>query len=168
MESEIQNRIEKTVTEILQSANMDEMTEYKVRKIAAEKLKLDLSLPKYKLFIRQIVDSFLQNQQAKQSEEVEQEEEEEEDDERTKRASGEEEYDDEGNLIVCRLSDKRKVTIQDFRGKTLVSIREYYKKDGKELPSSKGISLTAEQWDAFKKNVPAIEKAIGKMESRLM
>jgi len=30
------------------------------------------------------------------------------------------------------------VTIQDFRGKTLVSIREYYKKDGKELPTSKG------------------------------
>ena len=37
-----------------------------------------------------------------------------------------------------QLSDKRKVTIQDFRGKTLVSIREFYRKDGKELPSSKG------------------------------
>lgn len=30
------------------------------------------------------------------------------------------------------------MTIQEFRGKTLVSIREYYKKDGKELPTSKG------------------------------
>lgn len=30
------------------------------------------------------------------------------------------------------------MTIQEFRGKSLVSIREYYKKDGKELPSSKG------------------------------
>lgn len=40
--------------------------------------------------------------------------------------------------MVIQLSDKRKVTIQDFRGKTLVSIREFYRKDGKELPSSKG------------------------------
>ncbi|KAL2527731.1 F-box protein SKIP8 [Abeliophyllum distichum] len=64
------------------------------------------------------------------------------------------------------LSDKRRVTISDFRGKTLVSMREYYKRDGKELPTAKGISLTAEQWSTFKKNVPAIEKAIKKMESR--
>uniref|UniRef100_A0A803LWL2 DEK-C domain-containing protein n=1 Tax=Chenopodium quinoa TaxID=63459 RepID=A0A803LWL2_CHEQI len=62
------------------------------------------------------------------------------------------------------LSEKRRVTIQDFKGKTLVSIREYYKKDGKFLPTSKGISLTAEQWSSFYKNVPAIEKAIEKME----
>jgi len=33
------------------------------------------------------------------------------------------------------------VTIQEFRGKTLLSIREYYKKDGKELPTSKGSFL---------------------------
>lgn len=31
------------------------------------------------------------------------------------------------------------MTIQDFRGRTLVSIREYYRKDGKELPSAKGV-----------------------------
>lgn len=42
--------------------------------------------------------------------------------------------------FVFKLSDKRRVTIQEFRGKALVSIREYYKKDGKELPSSKGNS----------------------------
>ena len=33
------------------------------------------------------------------------------------------------------------MTIQEFRGKSLVSIREYYKKDGKELPSSKGTNI---------------------------
>lgn len=43
-----------------------------------------------------------------------------------------------GLLFFSQLSDKRRVTLQDFRGKTLISIREYYKKDGKELPSSKG------------------------------
>lgn len=28
--------------------------------------------------------------------------------------------------------------IQDFRGKSFVSIREFYQKDGKQLPSNKG------------------------------
>ena len=60
------------------------------------------------------------------------------------------------------------MTIQDFRGKTLVSIREFYRKDGKDLPTAKGISLTEEQWSVFKKNVPAIEKAIKNMQSQIM
>jgi len=39
----------------------------------------------------------------------------------------------------------------------------------KIIPSfvSSGISLTEEQWSTFKKNVPAIEKAIKKMESQM-
>lgn len=48
-------------------------------------------------------------------------------------------------LLLCsifvfgfQLGKKRKVTIQDFKGRTFVSIREFYTKDGKELPSSKG------------------------------
>ncbi|CAA2995695.1 RNA polymerase II transcriptional coactivator KELP [Olea europaea subsp. europaea] len=93
------------------------------------------------------------------------EEEEEEEEEEHNKTRGGKEYDDEGGLIICRLSDKRRVTISDFRGKTLISIREYYKRDGKELPTAKGISLTAEQWSSFKKNLPAVEKAIKKMES---
>lgn len=87
-------------------------------------------------------------------------EEEEEEEERgggTKR-----EYDDEGDLILCRLSARRRVTLQEFKGKTLLSIREYYFKDGKELPA-KGISLTVEQWEAFRDSVPAIEDAIKKL-----
>ncbi|KAM5555673.1 hypothetical protein ABKV19_023544 [Rosa sericea] len=65
------------------------------------------------------------------------------------------------------LSVRRNVVIHDFRGKTLVSIREFYKKGGKELPSARGISLPAEQWTTFKNSVPAIEEAIKKMESKL-
>ena len=43
--------------------------------------------------------------------------------------------------IVCmylQLSAKRKVSVNEFKGRMLVSIREYYEKNGKELPSSKG------------------------------
>lgn len=156
MEAKVQERIEKTVLRILEESDMEEMTEHKIRKQAATELDLDLSQPPYKAFVKQVVQSFLEQQQDQEEEEGEQ------------RGDGRKEYDDGGDLIICRLSEKRRVTIQDFRGKTLVSIREYYKKDGKELPTSKGISLTEEQWSAFKKNMPAIEKAIKKMESRIM
>ncbi|KAI7990061.1 RNA polymerase II transcriptional coactivator KELP [Camellia lanceoleosa] len=176
MEPETQHRIEETVLEILKSSNMDETTEYKVREMASEKLGLDLSASDRKRFVRQIVESYLTEQQSKpeseqpENEEPAEEEEEEgddDDDQRKRKRGGAKEYDDDGDLIICRLSQKRKVTIQDFRGKTLVSMREYFRKDGKDLPTAKGISLTAEQWSIFKKNVPAIEKAIQKMESRL-
>ncbi|XP_039057001.1 RNA polymerase II transcriptional coactivator KELP [Hibiscus syriacus] len=155
MDEETRGKIKKTVTEILEEADMNEMTEYKIRKIASQRLELDLSESKYKAYVRHVVNSFLEELKAKQ--EVEEA--------KVGAAAGDQEFDDDGDLIICRLSDKRRVTIQDFRGKTLVSIREYYKKDGKELPSSKGISLTEEQWSTFKKNIPNIEEAVRKMES---
>ncbi|XP_047967779.1 RNA polymerase II transcriptional coactivator KELP-like isoform X1 [Salvia hispanica] len=161
MDEETRNKIEETVLEILKNSNMDETTEFKIRKSASEKLGMDLSDPTRKKLVRGIVETYLTEQQAKAEEEAEEEEEED-----GGRKPGEKEYDDEGGLIVCRLSDKRRVTLSEFRGKTLVSMREYYKKDGKELPTAKGISLTAEQWASFYKNVPGIEKAIKKMESR--
>ncbi|XP_031280930.1 RNA polymerase II transcriptional coactivator KELP [Pistacia vera] len=164
METEMKEKIEETVRKILERSDMSETTEYQIRKQASEKMGLDLSQPEYKAFVRNVVNSFLEEQEEKSRKDQDQDHEEEEQEAKNL----DEEYDDEGNLIVCKLSDKRRVTIQDFRGKTLVSIREYYKKDGKELPTAKGMSLTEEQWSVFKKNVPAIEKAVKKMESRIM
>ncbi|KAL9671202.1 hypothetical protein QQ045_008768 [Rhodiola kirilowii] len=182
MDDEAKQKISGAVLSILKEADMEVMTEYKVRKQASDILSIDLSQPEPKQFVRGLVQSFLNAQAAdietgdkeKEEEEasgeetkpvVESEEEEADDNQKNKKARSME-YDDDGDLIVCRLSDKRRVTIQDFRGKTLVSIREYYTKDGKELPSSKGISLTTEQWSVFKQNAPAIEQAIKRMESR--
>ncbi|KAJ9171517.1 hypothetical protein P3X46_014875 [Hevea brasiliensis] len=57
-----------------------------------------------------------------------------------------------------------------------VLIREFYHNDGTHLPSNKlfftaavfsGISLTAEQWSAFRKSIPLIEEAIIRMKSKL-
>ncbi|KAK5846089.1 RNA polymerase II transcriptional coactivator KELP -like protein [Gossypium arboreum] len=162
MDSETREKIKKTVRELLEEADMNEMTEYKIRQLASKRLELDLSESKCKAYVRHVVNAFLEEQKAKQEEEEEEE------------ATGDDsnnnnnEFDDDGDLIICRLSDKRRVTLQDFRGKTLISIREYYKKDGKELPSSKGISLTEEQWSTLRKNIPNIEKAVTKMESHTM
>ncbi|CAH8388526.1 unnamed protein product [Eruca vesicaria subsp. sativa] len=163
MDEESKVKIEETVREILKESDMTEMTEFKVRNLASEKLGIDLSDKSHKAFVRGIVKSFLEEVESKQQEQDNQEEVVEEEE----RGKGNKEFDDDGDLIICRLSDKRRVTIQEFKGKSLVSIREYYKKDGKELPSSKGISLTDEQWSTFKKNIPAIEAAVKKMESRV-
>ncbi|MQL80965.1 hypothetical protein Taro_013403 [Colocasia esculenta] len=196
MDAATQRRIREAVVDILKGADMAETTEFKVRSAAAQKLGIDLSLPERKRFVRGIVESFLiSSSQKKESpagtgrgggadvaggsgkesgrggrvEEDEEEEEAAEEEEGDEREEGrrEREYDDEGNLIVCHLSNRRRVSIQDFRGKTLVSIREYYDKGGKQLPSSKGISLTTEQWAAFRDAVPSIEDAINKLKSRL-
>ncbi|ESQ38443.1 hypothetical protein EUTSA_v10029021mg [Eutrema salsugineum] len=168
METETKEKIEKTVREILSESDMTEMTEFKVRNLASERLGINLSEKPLKAYVRLVVDSFLEEQKSKESEQPEKEEEDEEVEDRSKEGpKGNKEFDDDGDLIICRLSDKRRVTIQEFRGKTLVSIREYYKKDGKELPTSKGISLTDGQWSTFKENIPDIEKAVKKMESRV-
>ncbi|CAN6585866.1 unnamed protein product [Malus baccata var. baccata] len=161
MEAETEQKIEETVRRILEESDMDEMTEFKIRKQASQELELDLSKPPYKAFVKQVVQSFLEEQNQKEQEAAQTDQNPEAD------GAQEREYDDNGDLVICRLSAKRKVTLQEFRGKNLVSIREFYFKDGKELPTAKGISLTEEQWSVFKKNVPAIEKAISKMESRI-
>ncbi|KAK7358507.1 hypothetical protein VNO77_00436 [Canavalia gladiata] len=173
-DAETKGRIEESVRRILEESDMDEVTESKIRKQASNQLGLDLSQPHFKAFVKEVVKAFLQEKQQEQEQEQQQQQQqhdeddddEEEEDEQQQQQRGSKEYDDDGDLIICKLSERRRVTIQDFRGKTLVSIREYYRKDGKELPTSKGISLTEEQWSAFKKNVPAIEKAIKRMESR--
>lgn len=173
MDAETQQKIEATVLEILEEADMESLTEHKVRAMAAEKLGLDLSLPDRKRFVRRVVESFLvskakehgpkesENENAK-NDGGEDEAEEEEGKDDGGGGKGQREYDDEGDLIIChvrrglglcfwlirvfgsshvlplQLSKKRRVTIQEFRGKRLVSIREFYEKDGKQLPTSKG------------------------------
>lgn len=174
MDAETREKIKKTVRGILEESDMDEMTEYKIRQLASQKLELNLSDSKYKAYVRHVVNSFLEEQKAKQ-----------EAADADDNNDNQKEFDDDGDLIVCRvcfffflwvlslslllffflgksgfsvcyfdmffyqLSEKRRVTIQDFRGKTLVSIREYYKKDGKELPSSKGKCLSYFQFYLF-------------------
>ncbi|RZC70033.1 hypothetical protein C5167_033177 [Papaver somniferum] len=198
MEAEICSKIKETVIEILKSADMDGMTEYKVRNIASQKLGgMNLSLPEPKQFVRNVLEAFLLSTVEEEKpisvseaattatvEEVEEEpplpsplpeeiaeekveEKEKEEVVETKPEIGNKDTDEYGDVIICRLSEKRRVTVQDFKGKTLVSIREYYQKDGKHFPSSKGISLSNEQWSAFRTAVPAIEEAIKTMELRL-
>lgn len=186
MDEKTQDKVEAAVLEILRGSDMESLTEYKVRTAAADRLGIDLDLPLHKLFVRRLVEDYLKSlaeeedqkqkggsgkkgkkKQQRQEEEKEQEEDEEkegEEEEEEEGGEGKKEFDDNGDLILCRLSKNRRVTLQEFKGMTLVSIREYYFKDGKELPTSKGISMTVEQWETFSKSVPAIEDAIKTLE----
>lgn len=69
--------------------------------------------------------------------------------------------------VICKLSNKRDIAVRGSGEKTEVSIRELIWKDGKQMPSPKGISLSNDQWSIFRNSIPAIEEAIQKVESRL-
>ncbi|XP_031263390.1 uncharacterized protein LOC116121570 [Pistacia vera] len=166
MEAASREKIEETVKEILKHGDMEEMTEFKVRMTASERLGVDLSDADNKKFIRGVLESFLLSTiedtcDAKETDSNVQEETE------HQQIKLEKQCNENGDRVMCQLSNKRRVVIQEFRGKALVSIREYYQKDGKQLPSARGISLTSEQWVAFRKSVPAIEEAVMKMQSKL-
>ncbi|GAB4855708.1 hypothetical protein Ancab_024351 [Ancistrocladus abbreviatus] len=46
--------------------------------------------------------------------------------------------DDGDEIVVCEISKNRRVTVRNWQGKVVVDIREFYTKDGKELPGRKG------------------------------
>ncbi|PLB42396.1 transcriptional coactivator p15/PC4 family protein [Aspergillus candidus] len=61
------------------------------------------------------------------------------------------------------ISKMRRVNVSSFRGKNMVNIREYYEKDGQELPGKKGISLPVDQFACLLKILPEIETALGEL-----
>ncbi|EKV10692.1 hypothetical protein PDIG_55300 [Penicillium digitatum PHI26] len=58
------------------------------------------------------------------------------------------------------ISKMRRVTISSFRGKTQVNVREYYEKNGQELPGKKGISMPVDQFAAIISILPEIEQEL--------
>lgn len=114
MEPENREKIEETVVEILKNADMETVTEFMVRKMASEKLGIDLSETEHKRFVRGVIESFLEKtnepepedplRSAKAEVEEGEEEEEEEKENLSKQVGGVKEYDDDGDLIICRVS----------------------------------------------------------------
>jgi hypothetical protein len=94
MEPKLRMQIKETVREILEESDMETTTEHQIRRLASNKLDLDLDKSEYKTYVRHVVNSFLEEQKAKQ----------EDDEEET--GKQEQEYDDEGNLVICRVSAK--------------------------------------------------------------
>jgi len=56
----------------------------------------------------------------------------------------------------------RRVELSEFKGTTLINIREFYEKDDQYLPGKKGISLSLDQYKAFLKAIPEINSKLKK------
>ena len=71
---------------------------------------------------------------------------------------------DEGHRFP--LSHKRFLTVSTFKGKVRVDIREFYlDKQGDQRPGKKGISLSLEEWEAVKRQLDDVDKAVRKQDS---
>ncbi len=70
----------------------------------------------------------------------------------------------EGGEAFWPISTRRRVSVQLFKGAKLVSIREYYEKDGKKLPGAKGISLSNEQWAELMRVGPSVSRALDEVK----
>ncbi|XP_018796652.1 PREDICTED: RNA polymerase II transcriptional coactivator [Bactrocera latifrons] len=55
----------------------------------------------------------------------------------------------------------RQVRINEFKGRKMVDIREFYEKNGEILPGKKGISLHPHQWKKLLELAPEVNKALG-------
>lgn len=69
----------------------------------------------------------------------------------------------EGKEPEFPLDKNRMVRVRSFKGKAYIDIREYYQKDGEQLPGKKGISLSPEQWRKLLEHVDGINKAVEKI-----
>ncbi|OMJ90781.1 hypothetical protein SteCoe_6760 [Stentor coeruleus] len=71
--------------------------------------------------------------------------------------------DNEENKI--QLSSQRFVEASKFRGKTYISIREFYEDpEGNLKPGKKGISLTIDQWKKLCENIHKIDRMIDRLD----
>nr|ACG39505.1 RNA polymerase II transcriptional coactivator KIWI [Zea mays] len=66
----------------------------------------------------------------------------------------------EDGTVVAEISKNKKVSVRSWKGRVFVDLREFYFKDGKTLPTRKGISLQLDQWKILKDNIKAINEAI--------
>ncbi|XP_060970239.1 RNA polymerase II transcriptional coactivator KIWI isoform X3 [Cannabis sativa] len=46
--------------------------------------------------------------------------------------------DSNDDVVVCEISKNRRVSVRHWQGKIFIDIREYYLKDGKQMPGKKG------------------------------
>jgi len=118
MDEATKKKVEATVLEILRGSDMDSVTEYKVRSAAADRLGIDLSVPDRKLFVRGVVEGYLTSLSSQEVEEEQQQGgageeakgDQKEDEEEEEGGARKKEYDDQGDLILCRVSSSSRAS----------------------------------------------------------
>ncbi|CAD8053553.1 unnamed protein product [Paramecium sonneborni] len=72
-------------------------------------------------------------------------------------------YTFEDGQYFFELTSLKKVSISKFKGNVMVSIREFFNKDGQSLPTKKGITLQLDNWVKFKQYIGEIDECINKL-----
>lgn len=62
-------------------------------------------------------------------------------------------------------TEKKRITLSEFRGTRYVHIREYYEKDGDMLPGKKGIALNINEWKKLKQLIHEVDDSLGLVDS---
>ncbi|KAG4929019.1 hypothetical protein JHK85_055505 [Glycine max] len=144
METETRRKVEEMVLDILKKSNIEEATEFTIRVAASERLGIDLSDSPSRHFVRTVVESYLlsvaANEISKDAEKKENEDIAAKNDDDVKKGdvvAVPKLKRDDPERVICQLSSRRNLAVKHFKGTTLVSIREFYMKDGKLLPGSK-------------------------------
>ena len=68
----------------------------------------------------------------------------------------------EADKVICNLGARRRVTVNTYKGTVFVNIREFYEKDGKQLPGAKGIALSVEQWEELVKHCADVSAEVAR------
>ncbi|RDX91978.1 RNA polymerase II transcriptional coactivator KELP, partial [Mucuna pruriens] len=140
MEAETGRKVEEMVLDILKKSNIEEATEFNIRVAASERLGIDLSDPRSKQFVRSVVESYLLSVVATEKSR-DRDTEIKEDivaaNEEFRETEAPKPKREDCERVICQLSNRRNVAVKPFKGTTLVSIREFYVKDGKLLPGCK-------------------------------
>ncbi|KAK9040291.1 hypothetical protein V6N11_015463 [Hibiscus sabdariffa] len=72
--------------------------------------------------------------------------------------------DDSDDIVVCEISKNRRVSVRNWNGKIWVNIREFYVKDGKQMPGKKDMlsckSCLVSSWNVLRDHAEEIDKAL--------
>ncbi|CAL9232677.1 unnamed protein product [Arabidopsis halleri] len=150
-------KIEEAVKGILREADMDQMTEFKLRIDASAKLGFDLSGTDHKKLVRDVLEAFLLSSpgEAAVTETVAPA--------KNETGSGAvASVGGEDERFICKLSEKQNATVQKYRDQAFLSIGS--QENGKAF---RGAHLSTNQWSVIKKNFAAIEEGIKQCQSKL-
>ncbi|BFZ53596.1 hypothetical protein PYCC9005_000624 [Savitreella phatthalungensis] len=75
---------------------------------------------------------------------------------------------EEAGETYWQLSSTRRITVQTYQNRAMVSIREYYtdKASGELRPGKKGISLPLEQWNMLKKVFNEVDDTVTQLSEK--
>ncbi|PNW80646.1 hypothetical protein CHLRE_07g325722v5 [Chlamydomonas reinhardtii] len=171
--------VKQAVLEFLKTADMNVTTERTVLNHLAATLQLSQEVKAYKAVVSATIDDYLSALDDAEDEEEAAEQEEEEDAgaakaggrkraggaaggaaaKKSRSSSGAAGGGGDDVLLHVDLSERRKARVRRYEGRLHVDVREFYKKDGEDAPTQKGLSMDPGQWARLARELPRLVAA---------